>query len=92
MNGMQRASLAAAAGLAMMLAGVGPARAQMQGLAPPIDHPDFLSAARVRFLKPDDRVIGVTQGGTAKAYPVMIVATHHIVHDQLADGPIAVTW
>jgi hypothetical protein len=39
-----------------------------------------------------DRLIGVTDGKIAKAYPAGILAQHGLVEDQLAAGPIAVTW
>jgi hypothetical protein len=57
-----------------------------------IDNPQFISASQAAFLSPDDMVIGVTDGKTAKAYPAAILAQHGVVQDQMADGPIAVTW
>lgn len=57
-----------------------------------IDHPQFLSASQAAFLSDHDMVIGVTDGKTAKAYPAAILAQHGVVQDQMADGPIAVTW
>jgi len=39
-----------------------------------------------------DRMIGVTEGKIAKAYPAGILAQHGLVQDRLPDGPIAVTW
>ncbi len=57
-----------------------------------IDRPQFISASQATFLSPHDMVIGVTDGKTAKAYPAAILAQHGVVQDQMADGPIAVTW
>ncbi len=57
-----------------------------------IDHPQFVSASQATFLRPNDLLIGVTDGKTAKAYPSAILAQHGVVQDRLADGPIAVTW
>ena len=57
-----------------------------------IDHPQFISASQATFLSPNDMLIGVTDGTTAKAYPAAILAQHGVVQDQMADGPIAVTW
>ena len=57
-----------------------------------IDHPQFSSASQATFLSSHDMVIGVTNGKTAKAYPAAILAQHGVVQDQMADGPIAVTW
>lgn len=57
-----------------------------------IDHPQFIAASQATFLSPNDILIGVTDGKTAKAYPAAILAQHGVVEDQMADGPIAVTW
>ena len=57
-----------------------------------IDRPQFISASQAIFLSPHDMVIGVTDAKTAKAYPAAILAQHGVVQDQVADGPIAVTW
>lgn len=57
-----------------------------------IDHPQFVSASQATFLHPNDLLIGVTNGETAKAYPAAILAQHGVVQDQMPDGPIAVTW
>ncbi len=57
-----------------------------------IDHPQFISASQAIFLGPNDIVLGVTDGKTAKAYPAAILAQHGVVQDSTADGPIAVTW
>jgi Protein of unknown function (DUF3179) len=57
-----------------------------------IDHPQFTGAPQATFLSPNDILIGVTDGKTAKAYPAAILAQHGVVQDQMADGPIAVTW
>jgi hypothetical protein len=54
--------------------------------------PRFVSAAEATFMKDDDRVMGVSADGIAKAYLVPVVAWHHIVFDQLRTGPILVTW
>jgi uncharacterized protein DUF3179 len=58
----------------------------------PLREPHFVPAAQVEFLKNDDRVVGVSANGIAKAYPVPVAAWHHIIHDQLSDMPILVTW
>ena len=57
-----------------------------------LDNPEFLSASQASFLGDRDRLIGVSDGRTAKAYPAAILAQHGLVQDSLSDGPIAVTW
>ncbi len=56
-----------------------------------IDHPRFVSASQATFLSPNDLLIGVTDGESAKAYPAAILAQHGVVQDRMADGPIAIT-
>ncbi len=57
-----------------------------------IDHPHFITASQATVLFAGDLLIGVIDGKTAKAYPAAILAQHGVVQDQMADGPIAVTW
>jgi hypothetical protein len=57
-----------------------------------IHDPVFIPAAAASFLHDDDRVIGVAEGKSAKAYPAAILAQHGLVEDESPDGPIAVTW
>jgi hypothetical protein len=57
-----------------------------------IEHAEFIPASQITFMTDRDRLIGVTDGKIAKAYPAGILAQHGLVEDQLAAGPIAVTW
>jgi hypothetical protein len=59
---------------------------------PAIDRPRFLSAGRAEFLAPDDRVLGITRNGVAKAYAVRILNYHEIVNDAFGGEPITVTY
>jgi hypothetical protein len=65
----------------------GPAR---DGI-PAINAPKFVSAAAAR-LEPQDRVLGIVRGGTAKAYPIKILNWHEIVNDRFGEEPIAITY
>lgn len=58
----------------------------------PIDQPAFVTADAAGYLQAGDLLLGVTQGGVAKAYPAAILAQHGIVEDRMPDGPITVTW
>jgi hypothetical protein len=66
----------------------GPAR---DGI-PAIDRPEFISAERADFLSPEDRVLGLTIGETAKAYPIAIMNWHEIVNDCLGGERVALTY
>ena len=57
-----------------------------------IENPEFLPARQATFMGDRDRLIGLTDGKIAKAYPAGILAQHGLVQDKVSDGPIAVTW
>ena len=57
-----------------------------------VHDPEFIKPADAAFLHDQDRVIGVTVGKTAKAYPAAILSQHGLVEDKGPSGPIAVTW
>jgi hypothetical protein len=59
---------------------------------PAILTPQFVDAEAAAFLKPEDVVISVVAGGTAKAYPLRILNWHEVVNDAIAGEPIAVTY
>jgi len=50
------------------------------------------SAKRSKFLVPSDRVIGISLGGSARAYPLRLLVWHEIVNDTLDGRPIAITY
>ena len=57
-----------------------------------VHDPQFISAGAATFMNDEDRVIGVTMGKTAKAFPAGILSQHGLVEDQSPKGPIAITW
>jgi len=57
-----------------------------------IENPEFIPSNQAGFLSGRDRLIGITDGRIAKAYPAAILVQHGLVQDNLSDGPIAVTW
>ena len=57
-----------------------------------VHHPQFIPASAATFLHDPDRVIGISAGAVAKAYPAAILSQHGLVEDQSPSGPIAVTW
>jgi hypothetical protein len=59
---------------------------------PAIDDPRFLAAAEARFLRDDERVLGMVRGGVAKAYPIGILNYHEIVNDRFGDEPVVVSY
>lgn len=60
---------------------------------PALDHPKFVAAAQApAWLTDDARVLGVTHGGVAKAYPVGILDFHELVNDEVGGKPYLVTY
>lgn len=60
---------------------------------PAIDNPRYVSVAEAdRYMRPDEFVLGITDGKTAKAYSAWQLNHHEIVNDSLGNLPLAVTW
>jgi hypothetical protein len=57
----------------------------------PVPQVQFLPAG-TEWVTSTDTVLGVSLGGMARAYPVMELAYHHIVNDEMAGMPIVVTY
>lgn len=59
---------------------------------PAILKPEFLTAHEATYLKENDRILGMVEGTTAKAYPVNILNWHEIVNDRINGKPVVVTF
>jgi len=59
---------------------------------PAISNPKYVLAKQANFLRPNDRVIGVTSNGHSRAYPLKLLNFHEIINDRLGNVPIAVTY
>jgi hypothetical protein len=57
----------------------------------PIDRATF-SAADQTKLDGDEKVIAVTAGRAARAYPIRIISYHHVVNDVVEGEPIVATY
>jgi hypothetical protein len=58
----------------------------------PLPAARYARAAAVDFVAPGDPVLGVEIGGDAVAYPVRILAYHHVVEDVTGGTPIVATY
>ncbi len=71
---------------------------KIQGGGPPKDgipsltDPEFIEAGQAKYLKEEDRVLGVYRNGIAKAYPIRILTWHEAVNDLFQKEPVAVTY
>lgn len=59
---------------------------------PALSNPRYLKVSQAKYLRPDDRVIGVHFGQEARAYPLRILSSHEIVNDKIGATPFAVTY
>lgn len=53
---------------------------------------DYVPADQVDFITGKDMVLTVTHSGEAVAYPVRLLAYHHLVHDRVGGKPIVATY
>ena len=58
----------------------------------PLPEPGFIEAERTAHVEPAEMVLGITLGGRSKAYPVVILAYHHLVNDELGGVPLVATY
>ena len=59
---------------------------------PAISDPKLIQANEADFLASDDRVVGISIDGIAKAYPISILNWHEIVNDKINDQSYAITY
>jgi hypothetical protein len=52
----------------------------------------FLEAAQSSHVKDSDMVLGIQIGSESRAYPVRMMAYHHLINDKMAGVPIVVTY
>jgi len=57
----------------------------------PDTHPVFAAVQQVK-VDPDDKVLAVKLGGSARAYPIRTIAYHHIINDVVGGVPIVTTY
>ena len=63
------------------------------GAIPAVYNPRYVSVPEAdRFIRPDEPILGITDGKTAKAYSAWQLNHHEIVNDSLGELPLAVTW
>jgi len=58
----------------------------------PLPNPAYLKSADATFVSDNDRVMAVTINNESVAYPIRIMAYHHVVADTVGGTPIAATY
>ena len=58
----------------------------------PLPNANYARAEIVDFISGNDMVLTVTHAGETVAYPVRLLAYHHLVHDKVGGKPIVATY
>jgi hypothetical protein len=58
----------------------------------PLTSPAYARAEEVDFVGDDEMVLAVERGGERVAYPVLLMAYHHVVADTVGGVPLAATY
>ncbi len=58
----------------------------------PLLHASYVSASKADFVEPSDMVLAVNINGEDAAYPVRLLAYHHLVQDVVGGKPIVATY
>lgn len=58
----------------------------------PLPNPAYAKSSEASFVNNDDRVLAVTMGDESVAYPIRIMAYHHLVQDTVGGTPIVATY
>ena len=58
----------------------------------PLPNPAYAHWSEASFVNGDDRVMAVTMGDESVAYPIRIMAYHHLVQDTVGGTPIVATY
>lgn len=78
--------------LALVVVAVGARRPIVERMFAPIEQARFVAAAEASFLEPEALVLGVAVGRQSKAYPISMMAYHHLVNDELAGEAFVATY
>lgn len=58
----------------------------------PLPNPAYAKLADASFVKDDERVMAVTLGEESVAYPITLMAYHHVLGDTVGGTPIVCTY
>jgi hypothetical protein len=59
---------------------------------PPMPSPAYARAGEVDYVGDEDMVLAAERGGERVAYPVRLVASHHLVADTVGGVPVVATY
>ncbi len=59
---------------------------------PALSDPKLIAPGQADYLKPEDRIVGITLNGKSRAYPIAILNWHEIVNDEIDGKRFAITY
>lgn len=59
---------------------------------PSLDFPAHVPAAEATYLSDDERVFGVSVGGSHRAYPVSVLSWHEMLNDEVGGRPVTLSY
>ena len=59
---------------------------------PALTIPKFITGYEAKYLKPQDRVLGIFLNGEAHAFPIRILNWHEIVNDIVGSKPVVISY
>jgi hypothetical protein len=59
---------------------------------PALSRPAMRPASEVNYLKPTDRVLGISLNGDARAYPIRILNWHEVVNDTVGGRGVVISY
>ena len=88
---LRRTSLAVATVLLVALA-ILARQNHFEWMFRPLPQPGYVEAAKATHVKDGDMVLSLELGGEARAYPVPLMAYHHLVNTTVGGEPIVATY
>jgi hypothetical protein len=85
-------SIVALAGTFLLAATILSRQNHFEWIFHPAPPAKFLETAQSSHVKDSDMVLGVQIGDETRAYPVRMMAYHHLINDIIAGVPIVVTY
>ena len=59
---------------------------------PALISPQYVPASKAKFMRDEEKVLGLAYKGETRAYPLRIMSWHELVNDRLGDLPVLVSW
>ena len=82
----------AAASILLLAAAVMARQNHFEWIFHPLPQPWYVAIPKATHVKDSDMVLGIQLIGESRAYPISVMAYHHLVNDVVAGQPLVVTY